>query len=66
MPPSGFSPKAVQGSLVFIQSCYEDLLDEVRSGKHKNYEEAIGFEIAQIKKALGKLHINAVGELIDR
>ena len=66
MPPSGFSPKAVKGALVFVQGCYEDLLEEVRSGKHKSYEEGIEFEIAQIEKALTKLHIDAEGNLVER
>ncbi|MBI2051069.1 MAG: hypothetical protein HYT31_04715 [Parcubacteria group bacterium] len=66
MPPSGFSEKAVKGALVFVQSCYEDLLEEVRSGKHASYEEGIEFEITQIEKALIKLHIDAEGNLVER
>ncbi len=64
MPPSGFSPKAVKGALIFVQGCYEDLLEEVRSGKHKSYEEGIRHEITQIDKALSKLHIDAEGNLV--
>lgn len=66
MPPSGFSKKAVNGALVFIQSCYEDLLTEVRAGKYKSFEEGIEKEIAQIKSALSDLHINSDGKLTTR
>jgi len=66
MPPSGFSKKAVTGALVFVQGCYEDLLEEFRSGKHENYEDAIEFEIAQIEKALSKLHIDPEGNFVER
>ena len=66
MPPSGFSQKAVKGALVFVRGCYEDLLKEVRSGKHKSYEEGIEYEITQIDKALTKLHIDAEGNLVER
>ena len=66
MPPSGFSRNAVKGALIFVRGCYEDLLNEVRSGKHKSYEEGIEYEIAQIDKALTKLHIDAEGNLVER
>ncbi|MFA5020666.1 MAG: hypothetical protein WC517_01235 [Patescibacteria group bacterium] len=66
MPPSGFSSKAVKGALVFIQGCYEDLLEEVRSGKHKDYQEGIEYEISQIDNALSKLHIDAEGNIVER
>ena len=66
MPPSGFSKKSVNGALVFVLGCYEDLLREVRSGKHKSYEEGIKYEITQIKKALMGLHINDEGKLVER
>ena len=66
MPPSGFSRKAVDGALVFVKSCYEDLLKDVRSGKFATYEEAIQHEIAQIDKALIGLHIDSEGKLIER
>lgn len=66
MPPSGFSQRAVQGALVFVQTCYEDLLEEVRSGKHVSFEAAIQFEISQIEKALTKLHIDPAGQLVER
>ena len=66
MPPSGFSQKAVNGALVFIQGCYEDLLAEVRSGKHESFEKAIEYEISQIGRALSLLHINDDGKLVER
>jgi len=66
MPPSGFSQKAVKGALIFVQGCYEDLLEEVHSGKHKSYEEGIKYEIAQINKALMKLHIDDKGNLTEK
>lgn len=66
MPPSGFSQNAVKGALVFVQGCYEDLLDDVRSGKFKTYEEAIQYELALIGKALSKLHIDTAGKLVER
>jgi len=66
MPPSGFSRRAVEGALVFIQSCYQDLLIEVRSGKHATFEEGIEFEIRQIDTALSKLHIDKQGTLVER
>lgn len=66
MPPSGFSSGAVRGALQFVQGCYEDLLAEVESGKHKTYEDAIKFELSQIEKALSQLHITKEGELVSR
>ncbi len=66
MPPSGFSQKAIDGSLVFIKTCYEDLLREVKEGKHASYEEAIEYEISQIEKALKKLHIDDDGNLTEK
>ena len=66
MPPSGFSKRAVEGALVFIQTCYQDLLEETRSGKHATFEEAIEFEIRQLELALSKLHINQEGKIVER
>ncbi len=66
MPPSGFSKYAVQGALQFIQGCYEDLQQEVESGKHPDFETAVAYEIKQIDSALTQLHINEQGELINR
>ena len=66
MPPSGFNRKAVKDALAFVQGCYEDLLDDVRSGKFQTYEEAIQYELGLIEKALVKLHIDPEGNLIER
>jgi hypothetical protein len=66
MPPSGFSPKTIQGLLTFVQGNYEDLRQEVRDGKHPNFEAAIDHEIKQLDQALAKLHINDKGELVER
>ena len=66
MPPSGFSKKAIEGALQFIGSCYEDLLEEVKSGKHPNAQAAIEYELRQIKNALDQLHINKHGKLVRR
>ena len=66
MPPSGFSKKAVEGSLIFIKNCYEDLLREVKEGKHASYEEAIEYEISQIEKAMEKVHIDENGNLTEK
>ena len=66
MPPSGFSKKAVEGALVFIKTCYEDLQQEVADGKHPSFEAAIDHEIKSIGTALSKLHINDKGDLVER
>jgi hypothetical protein len=66
MPPSGFSKKAVEGALVFIKTCYEDLQQEVKDGKHPTFEAAIDHEIISIGNALSKLHINDKNELVER
>ena len=66
MPPSGFSQKAVKGALQFVKGCYEDLQAEVRAGKHPNMEVAIKHELAQLEKALAKVHINKQGRLVER
>jgi hypothetical protein len=62
MPPSGFSQKAINGLLIFVQSCYEDLLKEIREGKDKQGRrvtegEAIRKEIKQIEEYLKKFEI---------
>jgi hypothetical protein len=66
MPPSGFSSHAVRGALQFVGGCYRDLLAEVESGKHPDYETAIKHELTQIEMALSKLHISPTGELVER
>lgn len=66
MPPSGFSKKAAEGALQFIGACYQDLLKEVRSGRHENFEAGIEHEISQIRKALERQHIDKIGRVIKR
>jgi len=56
MPPSGFSQKAINGLLVFVGSCYEDLLQEIKEGK-KTEEEAIKQELNNIKGYLAQFKI---------
>ncbi|MFH1290593.1 MAG: hypothetical protein ABIH92_04245 [Nanoarchaeota archaeon] len=51
MPPSGFSEKAVKGLLVFVGSCYEDLLQGIKEGK-KTEGEAIQQELENIERYL--------------
>ncbi|MBU2561510.1 MAG: hypothetical protein KKD17_04375 [Nanoarchaeota archaeon] len=51
MPPSGFSQKAINGLLMFVGSCYEDLLAEIKQGK-KTEGEAIQQELNNIKEYL--------------
>ena len=62
MPPSGFSQKAINGLLIFVQSCYEDLLKEIKEGCDKQGRpvtegEAIQKEINQIGDYLKKFEI---------
>ncbi len=66
MPPSGFSKKAVEGILIFVKACYEDLQSEVDSGKHDSFPAAIEYELGQLEKALEQLHIDADGRLVKR
>ncbi len=66
MPPSGFKRKAVEAALGFVAACYEDLLEEVKSGKHPTYEAAIKHELAQIRHSLERAHIAPDGELVER
>jgi hypothetical protein len=56
MPPSGFSQKAINGLLIFVGSCYEDLLKEIKQGK-KTEGQAIQAELNNIKKYLSKFKI---------
>jgi len=51
MPPSGFSQKAINGLLMFVGSCYEDLLKEIKEGKNTE-EEAIKEELDNINNYL--------------
>ena len=62
MPPSGFSQKAINGLLVFVKECYEDLLKEIKQGKDKQGRkvtegQAIQKEISQIKRYLREFEI---------
>lgn len=66
MPPSGFNKKSVVGAMQFIKGCYEDLQEEVRSGKHASFEAALDHEVSQLESALSKLHINERGEPVER
>lgn len=54
MPPSGFSTHAVKGVRQFLETCSDDLLNEVSTGKHKDFESGLRFELEQIKKALNQ------------
>lgn len=56
MPPSGFSQKAINGLLIFVKSCYEDLLKEIHQGK-KQEGEAIQSEIKNIGDYLKKFKL---------
>ena len=56
MQPSGFSQKAINGLLVFVKECYEDLLKEIHEGK-KTEGEAISSEVESIGKYLKKFEI---------
>ncbi|TSC71001.1 MAG: hypothetical protein G01um101449_215 [Parcubacteria group bacterium Gr01-1014_49] len=66
MPPSGFSRRTVKGLLTFVKGNYEDLREEVRSGKHLSIEAAIDHEIKQLGKALENLHIDKRGKLVRK
>lgn len=50
MPPSGFSQKAINGLLIFVKSCHEDLLEEIKQGKTE--EQAIQQELNNINNYL--------------
>lgn len=66
MPPSGFNQRAVTGALEFVKGCYEDLIEEVQSGKHPDFESAIKYELSQLKKALESVHIDKDGRVVER
>lgn len=55
MPPSGFSSNAVSGATTLLETNFNDLLAETRSGKHKSFEDGIRYEIALIDKASADL-----------
>jgi hypothetical protein len=52
MPPSGFSVTTAMAVAAFIGGCRSDLQQEVRDGKHLNFNSGRVFEVGQIKKAL--------------
>jgi hypothetical protein len=56
MPPSGFSQRAINGLLIFVASCYEDLLREIKEGK-KTEGEAIKQELENIRNYLTNFKI---------
>ncbi len=56
MPPSGFSQKAINGLLIFVASCYEDLLREIKEGK-KTEGQAIQQELGNIRDYLTNFKI---------
>ena len=56
MPPSGFSQKAINGLLIFVESCYEDLLKEIKEGK-KTEGQAIKEELDNIRNYLKNFKI---------
>ena len=56
MPPSGFSQKAINGLLQFVGCCYEDLLKEIKEGKHTE-GEAIKKELENINRYLREFKI---------
>jgi len=62
MPPSGFSEKAINGLLMFVGTCYEDLLSEIKEGK-KTEGEAIQQELMNIQKYLREFKIEGIDGL---
>lgn len=56
MPPSGFSQKAINGLLLFVEACYEALLQEIKEGK-KPEGEAIKQELDSIRYYLKNFKI---------
>ncbi len=56
MPPSGFSQKAINGLLTFVEACYEDLKEEIRVGK-KTEGQALQAELDNIREYLTKFKL---------
>ena len=52
MPPSGFNEKAIQGLLQFVEGCYDDLLEKIRTTPGLTIEKAITLELQDIRRAL--------------
>jgi len=59
MPPSGFSQKAINGLLIFIKECYNDLLEKIAAG-----EDKYGREVAE-GKAIEK-ELKQIGEYLEK
>ena len=57
MPPSGFNQKAINGLLMFVEACYEDLLNEIKEGK-KTEGQALKAEIKDIGEYLAKFNLH--------
>lgn len=54
MPPSGFSRKAVEALVQFLEACYEDLLIKVKAKGQSAHaaEEAIQEELDELRAYL--------------
>ena len=61
MPPSGFGNKSIEGLLVFLEGCYEDLLREMDEGVDP--KETIRKELQTIRRYLREFSIS---ERIER
>ena len=55
MPPSGFSQKAVNGLLIFLEACYDDLLREMQNGE--NPEGVVKKELDDIRAYVKNFNI---------
>lgn len=50
MPPFGFNKKAVEGLLIFLEGCYEDLMKEMEKGTDP--KQAVQKELNEIRQFL--------------
>ena len=59
MPPSGFNEKAINGLLVFLEGCYEDLQKKIEkgSGTPKDVKKAIEEELEEIRAELRRFSL---------
>lgn len=55
MPPSGFNKKAVEGLLVFLEGCYEDLMKYMEQGTDP--KKAVQKELDDIRRFLQEFTI---------
>ena len=62
MPPSGFNEKAIVGLLQFVEGCYDDLLEKIRTTPNLTVEAAIKEELAEIRGALESFSLKSVNE----